>query len=196
VRRHACPPYNSTIFLPHYPATSPPHYPTTSPLSISALPICHPGTRFQKRILLFIPSLPREEFMPEQMLSVPDELTHRNDRKERRAFVRYPCKQTTTCSLFPSYECFVAQIQDLSTRGIGMVLARAFRPDSLLIIELTHGDPTSCLAVPSRVTQCTKLGGAHWSICCEFDRPLSSRTLRAILRPELPSTHRPGRRLD
>jgi hypothetical protein len=119
--------------------------------------------------------------MLEQMIPLPEELVRRGHKPERRAVVRHPCTQTITCSVFPSYERFGAQVQDISAHGIGMVMTRAFKPDTLLIIEMARSDRPSGIAIPSRVTQCTRLGKAYWSIGCEFDRPLNHELLNAIL---------------
>jgi hypothetical protein len=119
--------------------------------------------------------------MPEQTISLPVELVRRQPKQERRAVVRHPCTQTSACSLFPSYERFEAQVQDISASGIGMVMTREFKPDTLLIIEMARSQGTTCIAIPSRVTQCMKLGKAYWSVGCEFDRPLNAELLRSIL---------------
>jgi hypothetical protein len=123
----------------------------------------------------------REEFMSEQTISLPEENVRLNRKRERRAVVRYASKQTTACSLFPSYERFRARVENISIRGIGLTMSREFKPDSLLIIELGQRDGSTCVAIPSRVTQSLKAGGECWTIGCEFDSPLSQELLKTLV---------------
>jgi hypothetical protein len=118
--------------------------------------------------------------MPQKSRVVPEEQGWQKCRRERRATVRYPCDRTGSCAVFPSYETFRARVQDISARGIGMIMAREFKPDTLLIVELAKRDGSSRLGVASRVTHSLKLG-AFWSIGCEFDTPLNEEVLQALV---------------
>jgi hypothetical protein len=118
--------------------------------------------------------------MSEQTISLPEDNVRLNRKRERRAVVRYACKQTTACALFPSYERFRARVENVSIRGIGLIMTREFKPDTLLIIELARRDGT-CVAISSRVTQSLKAGGACWKIGCEFDSPLSQELLKTLV---------------
>jgi len=118
--------------------------------------------------------------MPQQRTVVSEEHGWQKCTRERRVTVRYACDRSGSCAVFPSYETFRARVQDISTRGIGMIMTREFKPDTLLIVELARRDGSSRLGVASRVTHSLKLG-AFWSIGCEFDTPLNQEVLQTLV---------------
>ena len=95
--------------------------------------------------------------------------------------VRYACTQMTGCSVFPVYERCEARVRNISISGVGMVMSRAFNPDTLLIVELERRDRTARIAMPARVTHSLQIGPDCWNIGCEFDQPLTNDALKALV---------------
>jgi serine/threonine protein kinase len=110
---------------------------------------------------------------------------------ERRVYLRYSSGMGTFCVVHTSVhaeadmaqDTWPATIEDVSRRGLALVLARRLERETVLTLELTvpgQKSPTSLLACVKRVQA---QGFGHWLIGCEFPELLSDEQMQALLRP-------------
>jgi hypothetical protein len=118
--------------------------------------------------------------MPENTVLLPRERT-RGRKRDRRALVRYASTQTSDCSVFPSCDRFPARIRNVSAGGIGLIVTRELKTDTLLLLELVRHDGTIASPVTARVTNLMRLGASCWSVGCEFDKPLGREILHDLI---------------
>lgn len=101
---------------------------------------------------------------------------------ERRAYVRYRRRLESLWGLLgmTSRHQVEGQIYDLSTTGVGLMLAQAFPLDTLLVIRL----PTATKGWNShlvRVKRCNAVSEGMFQVGCAFAKPLSVGQLREHL---------------
>jgi hypothetical protein len=101
---------------------------------------------------------------------------------ERRAFIRYPCRFEMLWQLLGMVpqDLISAQVFDLSTTGVGLVLDQAIPSGKTLIIRL----PTSTMGWNShlvRIKHCTPMDDGRFQVGCSFVKPLSAAQLQAHL---------------
>jgi hypothetical protein len=73
-------------------------------------------------------------------------------------------------------------MSDVSTTGIGVLLARRFEPGTALSIELVIGTEKKPRRVPVHVVRVQQERAGHWVHGCAFDVPLSEELLKRILK--------------
>lgn len=98
---------------------------------------------------------------------------------ERRVSLRFPCIRVSPCLVQAAYDRLWVRVQDISARGMALIVNRPFRPETSLVIQLTRADYP--LALPARVVHCTPHDHLNWKIGCEFDTPLVAEELNAFL---------------
>lgn len=109
--------------------------------------------------------------------------------KDRRASVRYRCTQGTSCTLETSFhrgatapeDSWPATVQDVSTGGIGLLLARRFEPGTVLTVDMQGTDPSVTRELSARVNHVKPEGLGHWLHGCSFPEPLSQEELQQLV---------------
>jgi hypothetical protein len=71
-------------------------------------------------------------------------------------------------------------IRDLSTTGIGILLARRFEPGTELAVEGAAGPSGTTERLPARVVRVEAERAGHWIHGCEFVRPLDDEQMRSF----------------
>jgi serine/threonine protein kinase len=108
---------------------------------------------------------------------------------ERRAAVRYPSTQGSACRVEPSVhadapepeDCWPATLLDVSTRGMGLLLARRFEPGTELLIEVEATDDAPARSLRLRVTRVRRYALGHWNVGGVFSEPLSAEDVQSLL---------------
>ena len=100
---------------------------------------------------------------------------------ERRADERYPCAKAAFCFSPTAPGRLWAQVRELSTTGVGLVLDREVKPNSRLVIELRRDPASAPLPRPARVVYAIRQARDRWVVGCEFDARLSEHLLRTLL---------------
>jgi hypothetical protein len=113
-------------------------------------------------------------------------ITSTDGAAERRAWVRYPCEQITSCqgALASRGKDWPTKVLDVSPGGIALVLERRFEPGTLLQVQLRDQTDQSTWGVYVRVVRITAAGSGRddgWLVGCEFARPLNDEELRTLL---------------
>ncbi|HZZ79676.1 MAG TPA: serine/threonine-protein kinase, partial [Gemmataceae bacterium] len=109
--------------------------------------------------------------------------------KERRRARRYDCALPTSCTInvsvhedeTESQTSYQAQVSDLSTSGIGLLLPRRFETGSLLTVVLTsrNGDAQETRKV--RVVRVSRAEGHGWFVAGVLLKELTKEELRGLL---------------
>jgi hypothetical protein len=101
---------------------------------------------------------------------------------DRRAAVRYHCERDITCGPIPEGdEGWSAQIQDISTTGIGLLVDRYIEPETYLAVEMPAEDPIMSYTFLVRVVRARAKGEEQWLLGCVFARELSDEELAELL---------------
>lgn len=109
---------------------------------------------------------------------------------ERRASVRYPCKKKTSCdlhtSIYPhdteSRLSWDATIQDLSTTGVSLVVARRFEPKTEVSVLLESRNRSFSRSILVRVERVQRAAsGSGWEVGGRFVEELSKKDLQRLL---------------
>lgn len=113
----------------------------------------------------------------------PHESTFACRELDRRALVRYPCIQETSCHFIVSsrYESQWARVHDVSTGGVGLAMERQIEPETLLLVELRTERGRYARGVLARVVHATPQADGTWFIGCSFVHRLSDTELEALL---------------
>jgi hypothetical protein len=78
-----------------------------------------------------------------------------------------------------------AQLVDISTNGVGLVLSRRFEPGTPLIVEV-HDDAGENLAMLlARVVRVAPGGQGGWHLGCSLIKPLEENYLRSLVQAPL-----------
>jgi hypothetical protein len=115
---------------------------------------------------------------------------------DQRAVVRYPCTLKTCFQLIgrDTDAGWPATIQNLSSGGIGLVLARRFEPGTLLSFRLEAVSEGSSHTVLARVVRVSPRFNGGWTLGCIFTRKLEVDEVQALVREAKDGYHRPRRR--
>jgi serine/threonine protein kinase len=112
----------------------------------------------------------------------------RHASQNRRHTVRYPLRVGTCGIVDPSIhddggwvERWPLVIRDVSTQGIGVLLARRFEPGTVLTIEFGSGGK-SAARIPARVVRVQPERAGHWIHGCALEHPLTNEQLRALVK--------------
>jgi hypothetical protein len=101
---------------------------------------------------------------------------------ERRARVRFHCTLDTFC--FPlqtaGEACCEGQVQDISQKGIGLVLNQPFEPGAILGIEMGYKVRRRSRILVARVIHITAQADGRWLVGCEFAFQLTDRDIKAL----------------
>lgn len=115
------------------------------------------------------------------------------DTDDRRAFVRYAVGVGSSCtinsSLFDTPETAPLEpsavwpliVRDISSGGIGILLARRCEPGTELAIELVSESTRVARTLGVRVVRVRRDTLGHWVLGCEFLTPLSPDELLSVL---------------
>jgi PilZ domain len=98
-----------------------------------------------------------------------------------RAAVRYPSTRWAACSRLRVQERIAGEVRDICPAGVGLILPRAFPPNTRLIVEIESEVEAAFLEVPARVIFSLRHANGRWSVGCEFDVPLTADELHALL---------------
>jgi serine/threonine protein kinase len=108
---------------------------------------------------------------------------------ERRASVRFGLKVGGCAVVDPdvhggwgSEEAWPLVVRDVSSGGVGVLLARRFEPGTDLSIELVVGTGGPPQRLPARVVRVQAERGGYWVHGCAFDPPLSDEQLATLLK--------------
>src|SRR5262245_27634172 len=114
-------------------------------------------------------------------MRTPDPDTRRMDKC--RAFVRPAgTLDTVTTQLgLPAPDLNSAQVFDLSSTGVGLVLSCAFQPGAMLLLRLPSTRGWTSRVV--RVLRCTEVTPGVFQVSCSFLKPFSSAQVQALRRP-------------
>jgi serine/threonine protein kinase len=123
----------------------------------------------------------------------PDARTPQEQTDERRASVRFavgvgssctintsvfddhPTEQTDASAIWPLV------VRDVSTTGIGILLARRCEPGTELLIELMSEGSQVARSLPVTVVRVRRDTLGHWVHGCQFPMPLDEAALAAVL---------------
>jgi len=109
--------------------------------------------------------------------------------EDRRNSARFPL-QIGTCGIIDSdvhrgggaQDLWPLVMSDVSTTGIGVLLARRFEPGTALSIELALGKDNKPRRLPVHVVRVQQERAGHWVHGCSFDVPLTEEQLKVILK--------------
>lgn len=103
-----------------------------------------------------------------------------------RVVERYPCNLPSACQPIAAREdrdlLWPGTIRDISTRGLGLVLARRFERGAGLAVEVSHPGADSKDTLLARVVHATALPEGRWLLGCAFVSEISPDELNALLR--------------
>ena len=85
-------------------------------------------------------------------------------------------------------ESWPVVVRDVSTGGVGLLLARRFEKGTVFAIELGYG--SSARSLPVRVARVGAEAMGHWFHGCAFVDPISEEELAALL--AAPTGNPPG----
>jgi hypothetical protein len=97
-----------------------------------------------------------------------------------RVEVHPPRGRLASCLLEPKRELHWGEVHDLSRTGIGLIMDRAFQPETPMVIHLTRAR-RSVLAVPSLVKRAELDPSGSWTISCQFEQELGDEELQDVL---------------
>jgi PilZ domain len=75
---------------------------------------------------------------------------------------------------------WAAQVRDLSSGGIGLVISHPFRPGTYVAIDLQRGTALA-RSLLARVVHANEQPGGTWSIGCEFVKPLTQSDVDLLI---------------
>ena len=109
--------------------------------------------------------------------------------RNRRAAVRYSLRVGSCVTVDPdlhgrseSQERWPLVVRDVSTGGIGVLLARRFEPGTDLQIDLPLNSGSASKMISARVVRVQSERAGHWIHGCAFASPLNGEQVRALLK--------------
>jgi hypothetical protein len=101
---------------------------------------------------------------------------------ERRAIIRQLCGPEVSCRLraAASGGTLWARVRDVSTSGLGLLLARPLAPGSFLAVELRASGIRYPLMLEARVAQARREPDGSWYLGCVLLYPLPEEMLPAL----------------
>lgn len=105
------------------------------------------------------------------------------DPKDRRSAERFPVNAHTACNfLSPVLEDFgPVRIKNVSTEGIGLMVAHKLEPGLLLAVGLANEDKSFAKTVLVRVAHVTPQPGGTYLVGGTFEIPLTYDELRTLV---------------
>jgi hypothetical protein len=105
---------------------------------------------------------------------------------DRRGAERYPCNLAATWRALEADGCDAerfgdADVCDISTTGIGLVMASAVRSGEILAVQLQCCNKRLARPMPVRAMYALAREYGEWRVGACFLRPLTQLELRAIL---------------
>jgi hypothetical protein len=113
--------------------------------------------------------------MSDQSIPVSAGIPTSRPQGERRAAIRYQCKQKFSYFLTPKSERLFARVRNISVTGIGLVMSRPLDRGAVLTIEL------KAMQLSGRVIHSTRDAAGTWLVGCQFDTKLSEAKLLELL---------------
>jgi hypothetical protein len=100
---------------------------------------------------------------------------------DQRAWMRFPSTVTVSCELVNGAQTqrWTAQVLDISTTGISLLVTRLLTVGMLLSVDLHGGGPQEPTILAS-VVHVTPRGDGEWALGCNFIRSLSEEELQAL----------------
>jgi serine/threonine protein kinase len=138
--------------------------------------------------LEFFKLLTARRMVAEDVISTPAPLPRPLEGDDRRTYARYPLKLGSSAAVDPGVhrgeaeEMWPLLIRDVSSGGIGLLLARRFEAGTELSVSLTVGRGEAPQGVDVRVVRVQPERAGHWIHGCAFTRPLDAGQLRALLK--------------
>jgi PilZ domain len=102
---------------------------------------------------------------------------------ERRREERHRCNRFLMIRVLakPSFQSYRAIINDISKRSIGLVMVRAFEPNTLLAIQLQSKHTGVSGILTAQVRRTVPLPNGNWFLGCSLSRPLTDDALLELL---------------
>jgi hypothetical protein len=102
---------------------------------------------------------------------------------DRRGEERHRCNRFLMIRVLakPSFQSYRAIINDISKRSIGLVMIRAFEPDTLLAIQLQSKHTGVSGILTAQVKRTVLLPNGNWFLGCSLSRPLTDEALLELL---------------
>ncbi len=137
-----------------------------------------------------IPSTTTEEQPPP---AVPADLPDPQG-QDRRLAVRYRCTLGTSCTMPASFhpdphaaeDSWPATVQDISTGGVGLLLARRFEPGTSLRLAIQSEDEDATRFLGVHVNHVKPEGFGHWLHGCSFQDRISHDELSQLFETSTP----------
>jgi hypothetical protein len=102
-------------------------------------------------------------------------------RSERRAAARLPCALETAClQATDGGSAWDAQVVDISTTGVGLLLKRRFEPGTLLSFRLEGPSGGQTFNALARVMNARRQPAGGWLLGCALVGELDAAQLRAF----------------
>jgi hypothetical protein len=102
-------------------------------------------------------------------------------RPERRSSDRHPCTLETSClQATDGQGAWDAQVVDISTTGVGLLLKRRFEPGTLLSFRLEGPAGGQSFNALARVIHTTRQAAGGWLLGCALVGELDAAQLRAF----------------
>ncbi len=120
--------------------------------------------------------------MSEQTVALETEQAGRRSEAERRRAPRYPCALDAACQPVSGRagHSWTAQVKNLSTSGVGLVLDRRFERGTILVLDLQGPGGDLARTVLARVVHVTPQGEKGWLLGCAFTSELDDDDLRVF----------------
>jgi hypothetical protein len=114
--------------------------------------------------------------LPESLCAVPSRFA------DRRAEPRLPCALEVSCQPISAKGCdlwWLADIKDVSTRGVGMLSTRRFEQGAFIAIQLANMNNASSRTKVAKVVR-VMASENKWFLGCIFQTPLDAAELASI----------------
>ena len=95
--------------------------------------------------------------------------------REHRASVRYRCPPASTGRIYlaEDLEFLRAHLLNISTTGIGLLLAKPLAVGLELTVQLASPHSKKSYRLPARVVHSTRHADDEWLVGCQFDKALA-----------------------
>ena len=102
---------------------------------------------------------------------------------DRRADFRHACRLSSVCGPVggKGQKPWVAEVLDISSGGLALVLQRRFEPGTVLAVDLRRIKEEVPASLMARVVRAQAHGSGQWVLGCQLGRRLGDEDLRALL---------------
>jgi serine/threonine protein kinase len=102
---------------------------------------------------------------------------------EQRACLRYESNAAGRCAAVGGRgdQEWAAQVKDISSTGIGLLVNRRFEPNATLFVEVEGAKGKSAQSVMVRVIRAQDIGGGRWLLGCMFGRKMDEDEVKELL---------------